>query len=182
MLTGILVIFHVIACFSLILVILLQVGRGHGLSSAAFSQGGVQTVFGTKAADFLSKLTTAMAIIFMLTCITLDFIQSRESRSLFAPAGGAGKVDLSKVQEALESLRVEEAKKAAPGAIPATERETPSPEAGEPARASQAATSSALETQAEDVKAPALSEQGPTGAGEGGSGTTSETPKPPQGG
>jgi preprotein translocase subunit SecG len=163
-LTGILVVFHVIACFSLILVILLQVGRGHGLSSAAFSQGGVQTVFGTKAADFLSKLTTAMAIIFMLTCITLDFIQSRESRSLFAPAGGAGKVDLSKVQEALESLRVEEAKKAATGAIPATETETPSPEAV-PAE-----------------QAPALSEQGPTGAGEGGSGTTSETPKPPQGG
>jgi preprotein translocase subunit SecG len=111
MLNAILVFFHILACFTLILVILLQVGRGHGLSGASFAQGGVQSVFGTKTADFLSKATSVMAILFLITCISLDVLQSRRSRSLFGPGRPAAgqKVDVQKIREVLEKIKAEQA-------------------------------------------------------------------------
>lgn len=116
MLTGILIFFHVIACFTLILVILLQVGRGHGLSGASFNQGGVQTVFGTKAADFFSKATSVMAVIFVLTCISLDVVYARKSKSLFGSAQpGAQKVDMEKLKQVLDKIKAEQAAKQQPG-------------------------------------------------------------------
>ncbi len=115
MLNAILVFFHVMACLTLIFVILLQIGRGHGLSGASFSQSGVQTVFGTKTADFLSKATTVMAIIFVITCISLDVLQARTSRSLFAPSGGSSmsKADMEKIKQVLEKIKAEQAAKGA---------------------------------------------------------------------
>ncbi|HNV86728.1 MAG TPA: preprotein translocase subunit SecG [Candidatus Omnitrophota bacterium] len=113
MLTGILVFFHVIACLTLILVILLQVGRGHGLSGASFGQGGVQTVFGTKTVDFLTKATSVMAVVFVITCLSLDIVTARKSKSLFAPAAQAGKkIDLEELKKVIEKLKAEEAAKA----------------------------------------------------------------------
>lgn len=111
MLNAILIFFHILACFTLILVILLQVGRGHGLSGASFAQGGVQSVFGTKTADFLSKATSVMAVIFLITCISLDILQSRRSRSLFGPGRPAAgqKVDVQKIREVLEKIKAEQA-------------------------------------------------------------------------
>lgn len=111
MLTGIIVFFHVLACLTLIFVILLQVGRGHGLSGASFSQSGVQSIFGTRTASFLSKATSVMAILFVMTCISLDILQARKSKSLFDPrAGGASKIDMEKLKEVLEKIKAEQAK------------------------------------------------------------------------
>ncbi len=110
MLNAILIVFHIMACFTLILVILLQVGRGHGLSGASFSQGGVQTVFGTRAADFFSKATSVMAIVFMVTCISLDVLHARRSRSLFGPSKArATQVDMEKLKQVLEKIKAEQA-------------------------------------------------------------------------
>jgi len=125
MLTGILIVFHVIACLTLILFILLQVGRGHGLSGASFGSGGVQTVFGTKTVDFLSKMTAACAIIFVITCISLDILQAKKSKSLFAPSAKADqKIDLEKLKKVLEQMKAEEAQKA-PGAESSAPAQSP---------------------------------------------------------
>jgi preprotein translocase subunit SecG len=73
-----LVALHVLVATILILMVLLQKGKGADIG-AAFG-GASQTVFGPRGAQsFLSKLTTGAAIIFMLTSFTLAFTQSRKS-------------------------------------------------------------------------------------------------------
>ena len=68
---------HVIVCLFLIGVVLLQTGKRADLAGA-FGGGGSQTAFGTRgAATFLTKLTTAFAVLFMLTTITLSVMSFR---------------------------------------------------------------------------------------------------------
>ncbi len=77
----ILVILHVIVCIALIMIVLLQTGKGADMG-AAFGGGASQTLFGsTGASTFLSKATTGVAIIFMLTSLGLAFIVSRSNDS-----------------------------------------------------------------------------------------------------
>ena len=64
---------HVVVCIFLILVILLQAGKGGGMAGA-FGGAGAQTVFGGRGAQtLLGKVTSAMAAIFMLTSLTLAY-------------------------------------------------------------------------------------------------------------
>jgi preprotein translocase subunit SecG len=68
-----LVILHVVVCIALIMIVLLQTGKGADMG-AAFGGGGSQTLFGaTGASTFLSKATTAAAVIFMLTSLILAY-------------------------------------------------------------------------------------------------------------
>jgi preprotein translocase subunit SecG len=74
---------HVIVCIILVLVVLLQSGKGADLAGA-FGGGATQTAFGSRGpASFLSKMTTVAAVIFMLTSIGLSMISTRsESKSI----------------------------------------------------------------------------------------------------
>lgn len=73
------VIIHVVVCIALILIVLLQTGKGADMG-AAFGGGGSQTLFGaTGASTFLSKATTVAAIVFMLTSLTLAYTTGRKS-------------------------------------------------------------------------------------------------------
>ena len=73
---------HVAVCIVMILVVLLQAGKGANMG-AAFG-GSSQTVFGSSGAGtFLGKITAAIAIIFMLTSLTLTYSASRKGSSLF---------------------------------------------------------------------------------------------------
>ncbi len=66
---------HVVVAIFLILVVLLQTGKGASLG-AAFG-GGSNTVFGSRGpASFLSKITTSAAVIFMTTSLTLSMLSS----------------------------------------------------------------------------------------------------------
>ena len=68
---------HVLVCFFIILVVLLQSGKS-GDISAAFGGQGSQTAFGPRgAATALSKATTWSAVIFMITSITLAVFATR---------------------------------------------------------------------------------------------------------
>jgi preprotein translocase subunit SecG len=70
---------HVLTCFFIIVVVLLQSGSAGDLS-AAFGGQGSQTAFGPRgSASALSKATTWSAVLFMITSITLSVYQSRKS-------------------------------------------------------------------------------------------------------
>jgi len=74
---------HIIVCVILVLVVLLQSGKGADLAGA-FGGGATQTAFGSRGpASFLSKMTTVSAIIFMLTSIALSMMHVKtESKSV----------------------------------------------------------------------------------------------------
>ena len=75
------VILHVIVCFFLIGVVLLQQGRSADLAGAFGGQGS-QTAFGPRAAaNVLTRLTTWSAIIFMITSLSLTVLYVRSTGS-----------------------------------------------------------------------------------------------------
>jgi preprotein translocase subunit SecG len=70
---------HVLICLFLIIVVLLQSGRGADVA-AAFGGMGSQTAFGPRgSATVLSRATVWSAVLFMITSITLSIIASRRS-------------------------------------------------------------------------------------------------------
>ena len=79
MLYGILIFFHIIVCVGLILVVLVQSGRGGGLSQ---SFSGAESIFGTKTNSFLTRSTTVFAVAFFITCLSLTFVSKQRSKSL----------------------------------------------------------------------------------------------------
>ena len=69
------VVLHVIACLFLIAVVLLQQGKGQDLASA-FGGGGTQTAFGPRgSATVLSRATTILAGVFMVTSLALSIVR-----------------------------------------------------------------------------------------------------------
>ncbi|KJS03091.1 MAG: secretion protein [Desulfobulbaceae bacterium BRH_c16a] len=75
-----LTIVHVIVCLFLVGIVLLQQGKGADIG-AAFG-GSSQSLFGTEGPlPLLNKITTASAIIFMLTSVTLAYISSTSGSS-----------------------------------------------------------------------------------------------------
>lgn len=82
----IITIIHVVVCFALILIVLLQAGKGAEMG-AAFG-GASQTIFGSSGAvGFLTKLTTIAAVVFMITSLLLAFTSNRRASSVMT--GGA---------------------------------------------------------------------------------------------
>ena len=81
MLTVIAVI-HLIVAIALILIVLLQTGRGSEIG-AAFGGGSSQTLFGSSgSSNFMTKLTTAAVVIFMLTSLSLAYFYSHRESSV----------------------------------------------------------------------------------------------------
>jgi preprotein translocase subunit SecG len=79
--TILLVTLHITVCFALIIVVLLQSGKGAEMG-ASFGASGSQSVFGAGGGNtFMSKLTTSAAIIFMLTSLSLAFISGKSGSS-----------------------------------------------------------------------------------------------------
>jgi preprotein translocase subunit SecG len=79
MLFNLLIGLHVFVCLLLILVVLLQSSKGSGLAGA-FGGGGGQTMFGgQETATFLSRLTTYLAVLFMVLSLLLAFLSSRRA-------------------------------------------------------------------------------------------------------
>jgi preprotein translocase subunit SecG len=81
----VLTVIHVIACLLLIPVILIQSGKGADIS-ASFG-GSSQTVFGSSGgANFFTRLTTTLAVIFMLTSLGLTTLTNQNKKSVFEGA------------------------------------------------------------------------------------------------
>lgn len=80
MLYALILTVHLIACFILIAMILLQAGRGGGLTD--MGGGATQSILGTRGASFLTRATTVCAVIFMLTSLSLAMLSAKRGQSL----------------------------------------------------------------------------------------------------
>ncbi len=79
MLTSILTVIHLIAAISIIVLVLLQQGKGAD-AGAAFGGGSSQSLFGSRgSANFLSRTTSILTVVFFLTGLTLAYTYSRQS-------------------------------------------------------------------------------------------------------
>ncbi len=84
--SALLIVLHVAVCIALIIVVLLQAGKGAEIG-ASFGAGSSNTVFGaTGGKNFMSRMTTAAAIIFMLTSLTLAYFYGQPGSSSIMPA------------------------------------------------------------------------------------------------
>ncbi len=110
---------HVIVCVFLIAVVLLQRGKGAQVG-AVFGGGGGATMFGGRGAgNFLTKLTTGAAVVFMLTSLSLAYMRMNRGERLFEDGA------IEEEQPAPQAAPFEEI-----GQVPA---EAPAEKAGEPA-------------------------------------------------
>ncbi len=70
---------HILVCLFLILIVLLQTGKGADIG-AAFGGGSSQTLFGSAGpGGFLTKITTGVAVVFMITSIGLAYMYSHRT-------------------------------------------------------------------------------------------------------
>jgi preprotein translocase subunit SecG len=99
-----LIIIHIIVCFFLVAIVLLQHGKGADMG-ATFG-GSSQTVFGTEGPlPLLNKITTASAVIFMLTSISLAYLSTNRG-------------DGSVMQEVQSPIATEKPEEPTPSVIP----------------------------------------------------------------
>src|SRR5262245_58041127 len=141
---------HVVACLFLIGVVLLQQGKGADMG-AVFG-GSSSTIFGSSGAgNFLTRLTTAMAIVFMLTSLTLTYSSARRATSTV--------FDTSPLPEPPPLQEPAGSGAQAPAAAP--EGQAPAPAAEPPAAAPGAGQPAAPEAAA--PAAPAQQEAPPAG-------------------
>lgn len=104
---ALLVALHVIVCIALILIVLLQRGKGAEMG-ATLGGGSSQTLFGSRGATtFLGKLTTTAAIIFMLTSLVLAVMSKRTT-------GGGSVIDNATLPKPAQTAPAQ-----APGQAPA---------------------------------------------------------------
>lgn len=77
----ILVVVYVLVCVGLIVVVLLQSGKGEGLAGV-LGGGASQTIFGSRTGDVLTKGTTVLAILFMSISLLLAILSGRRGKPL----------------------------------------------------------------------------------------------------
>jgi preprotein translocase subunit SecG len=156
--TIFLTVLHVLVCLVLIVVVLLQRGKGAEVG-AVFGGGGSNTMFGARGAgNFLTRLTTASAVIFMLTSLTLAYFAREDAgTTLFevpagtetseeggfeaVPGGETAPTDEGETGGGFEEVPTPAAEPAAPSedaapaleAAPSSEDAAPAPQAAEEA-------------------------------------------------
>ena len=73
---------HIVLCLFLVLIIILQPGKGGDIGSAFGGGGGTSTVFGPRGpTNMLQHATTVVAVLFMGTSLTLALYSNRKMQS-----------------------------------------------------------------------------------------------------
>jgi preprotein translocase subunit SecG len=161
---------HVAACLFLIVVVLLQTGKGADMG--AVLGGGSQTLFGASGAgNLLTKLTTGMAITFMTTSLLIAIGQRQtpsstlldrlpeteaaEPAPLPTPAPAEPAAQAPAAAPAAEGQAAADAAPATPPAAPAAPEAAPAAPSAPAAQAPPAAAPSAPDAKPTDAPAPA---------------------------
>ncbi len=107
------VVFHVIVAVSLILVVLMQSSKGEALGGSAFGGsggGGGGGSFGGARVPFLSKVTTVLAVVFMLNSIALTLLSSQGlAVSNGRPDPNAKSITTEKMQKEIQANQASQA-------------------------------------------------------------------------
>jgi preprotein translocase subunit SecG len=119
-----LIIVHVIVCLFLVGIVLLQHGKGADIG-ASFG-GSSQSLFGTEGPlPLLNKITTAAAIIFMLTSVTLAYMSSQSGKSsVMSTVTAAQPAKVEAVQPPVKEEAVKDASAVTGGETSGTEKTT----------------------------------------------------------
>jgi preprotein translocase subunit SecG len=120
--------FHVIACLFLIVVVLLQQGKGQDLASA-FGGGGTQTAFGPRgSANVLSRATTILAGFFMVSSLALSLVKPRQGSILDSVATPSPSPVASVRPSTAPAAAPSPAQSAPAASAPATAAPSPAPQ------------------------------------------------------
>ena len=76
---GFIIFIHTLICILLMAAILMQSGRGGGLTEQF---AGAESMFGAKTNVFMIRITTVLATIFMVSCLSLAYFSARRNQSL----------------------------------------------------------------------------------------------------
>ena len=97
---------HLISCVLLVITILMQAGRGGGLTETFQS---AESMFGTQTNAFMVRFTTILAVIFLSTSLLFAFQSAKGTQSLMANKKFIPKVTSPKAQkpEAKVNVKVE---------------------------------------------------------------------------
>ncbi|VAW19814.1 hypothetical protein MNBD_BACTEROID05-162 [hydrothermal vent metagenome] len=93
---GFIVVIHAIVCVFLIVIILMQSGRGGGLTESFSS---AESMFGAQTNSLMTKATTVVCIMFFITCLSLAFLSSKKDESLMS-----NKVAVEKTQNSADEV------------------------------------------------------------------------------
>lgn len=93
---GFILVIHVIVCVLLVISILMQAGRGGGLTETFQS---AESMFGTQTNAFMVRFTTILAVIFISTSLIFAFQSSKGTQSLMAHKRLLTKVPMAKPSE-----------------------------------------------------------------------------------
>ena len=81
MLQGLILVFHVLAAGAIVVLVLLQHGKGADMG-AAFGSGSAGSLFGSSgSANFLSRVTAILATVFFCTSLLLTYLGSQSTRA-----------------------------------------------------------------------------------------------------
>jgi len=107
--TVLLVILYVLVCLFLVMVVLLQQGKGADLAGA-FGGGGSQTSFGPRGGtNIMHRMTTGAFILFVLLCLTLTILSGKQRTSVMEDVASTAPVESSQPKEnALQEAIAEE--------------------------------------------------------------------------
>lgn len=115
---GFLITVHILVSITLIVIVLLQAGKGADLG-ATFGTGASQSLFGAGGGgSFLGKLTAGAAIIFMVTSLSLAYLSGISGSSSIMPSSKPAAKTAPKPSGAQQQAAPVQGKPAAPPATP----------------------------------------------------------------
>jgi preprotein translocase subunit SecG len=95
--TSIFTVINLISAVAIVVLVLLQQGKGADMGAAFGGGGSSQSVFGSRgSATFLSQVTGGLAAVFFITSLSLAYIYTKEStasRSVMAEQGESAELN-----------------------------------------------------------------------------------------